>query len=128
MTIETTLVAEESPMEKQTILIVEDDEMTSAMLEMIAGEAGYHTLIAADGVTAIELYQQHEPAIVLLDLNLPQLNGYSFASLVRNFSGHKPRIIVVTSTPADYEQHLKELADGCLTKPIKRQELLDLLA
>jgi len=115
-------------MAQQTILIVEDDEMTSAMLEMIAGEAGYRTLIAADGVTAIELYQQHEPAIVLLDLNLPQLNGYSFASLVRNFSGHKPRIIVVTSTPADYEQHLKELADGCLTKPIKRQELLDLLA
>jgi DNA-binding response OmpR family regulator len=115
-------------MTQQTILIVEDDEMTSAMLEMIAGEAGYHTLIAADGVTAIELYQQHEPAIVLLDLNLPQLNGYSFASLVRNFSCHKPRIIVITSTPSDYEQHLKELADGCLAKPIKRQELLDLLA
>jgi DNA-binding response OmpR family regulator len=114
-------------MTKQTILIVEDDEMTSVMLEMIAGEAGYHTLVAADGVTAIELYQQHEPAIVLLDLNLPQLNGYSFASLVRNFSGHRPRIIVVTSTPADYEQHVKELVDGCLTKPIKRQELLELL-
>lgn len=115
-------------MEKQTVLIVEDDEMTSTMLEMIAHEAGYHALIAADGVTAIELYQQHEPAIVLLDLNLPQLNGYSFASLVRNFSGHTSRIILVTSSPADYEQHLQELADGCLTKPIKRQELLDLLA
>lgn len=115
-------------MAQKTILIVEDDEMTLAMLEMIASEAGYHTLIAADGVTALELYQQHEPAIVLLDLNLPQLNGYSFASLVRNFSGHTSRIIVVTSSPADYEQHLQELADGCLTKPIKRQELLDLLA
>ena len=115
-------------MAQKTILIVEDDEMTLAMLEMIASEAGYHTLIAADGVTALELYQQHEPAIVLLDLNLPQLNGYSFASLVRNFSGHTSRIIVVTSSPADYEQHLQELADGCLIKPIKRQELLALLA
>ena len=115
-------------MVQQTVLIVEDDEMTSAMLEMIAAEAGYHPLVAEDGVTALELYQQHLPAVVLLDLNLPQLNGYSFASLVRNFSDHKPRIIVVTSTPADYEQHLRDLADGCLTKPIKRQELLDLLA
>lgn len=115
-------------MTQKTVLIVEDDEMTLAMLEMIASEAGYHTLVATDGVTALELYQQHEPAVVLLDLNLPHLNGYSFASLVRNFSGHTSRIIVVTSTPADYEQHLQELADGCLTKPIKRQELLDLLA
>lgn len=113
---------------QQTMLIVEDDEMTAAMLEMIAREAGYHPLLAKDGVTAIELYQQHAPTIVLLDLNLPQLNGYSFASLVRNFSDHKPRIIVVTSTPADYEQHLSDLADACLTKPIKRQELLELLA
>ncbi len=115
-------------MAERTVLIVEDDEMTSAMLEMIVSEAGYQVLIASDGVTAIELYRQHEPVIVLLDLNLPQLNGYSFASLVRNFSDHKPRILVVTSTPSDYEQHLKELADGCLTKPVKRQELLDLLA
>lgn len=114
-------------MTQHAVLIVEDDEMTSALLEMIACDAGYQTFIAMDGLTAVELYQQHKPAVILLDINLPQLNGYSFASLVRNFSDHKPRIIVITSTPSDYEQHLKELADGCLSKPIKRQELLDLL-
>lgn len=115
-------------MHQLTALIVEDDEMTSTLLEMIISEAGYNALIAPDGVAAVELYQQRKPDLVLLDLNLPQLNGYSFASLVRQFSDHHHRIIVVTSSPADYEQHLKELADGCLTKPIKRQELLDLLA
>jgi DNA-binding response OmpR family regulator len=115
-------------MSQPAVLIVEDDEMTSAMLEMIVCEAGYQALIAMDGLAAVEIYQQHKPDVVLLDINLPQLNGYSFASLVRQFSDHKPRIIVVTSTPSDYEQHLKDLADGCLTKPIKRQDLLDLLA
>jgi DNA-binding response OmpR family regulator len=114
-------------MAQRSILIVEDDEMTSALLEMIAGEAGFETLIAMDGMAALELYQQRQPDIVLLDINLPQLNGYSFASLVRNFSDHRPRIFVVTSTPADYEEHLKDLVDGCLVKPIKRQDLLDLL-
>ncbi|ACD97186.1 response regulator [Trichlorobacter lovleyi] len=115
-------------MAQQTVLIIEDDEVTSALLEMIVSEAGFQALIALDGVSALELYQRHLPEVVLLDINLPQLNGYSFASLVRNFSDHKPRIIVVTSNPADYEQHLKELADGCLVKPIKRQALLSLLA
>jgi len=115
-------------MSERTILIIEDDEMTSAMLEIIAIEAGFQALTALDGLSALELYQKHLPEVVLLDINLPQLNGYSFASLVRNFSEHKPRIIVITSTPADYEHHLKELSDGCLIKPVKRQELLYLLA
>ena len=115
-------------MVQRTVLIIEDDEVTSAMLETIVSEAGFQALIALDGVSALELYQRHLPEVVLLDINLPQLNGYSFASLVRNFSGHRPRIIVVTSNAADYEQHLKELADDCLVKPIKRQALLSLLA
>ena len=114
-------------MAQPAVLIVEDDEMTSAMLEMVVVEAGFEALIALDGITAVQLYQQHLPDVVLLDINLPQLNGYSFATLVRNFSEHRPRIIVVTSTIADYEEHLKELADGCLIKPIKRQELLNML-
>lgn len=114
-------------MKQPIALIVEDDEMTSALLKMIVSEAGFEVLTALDGVAAIEQYQQFLPEVILLDINLPQLNGYSFATLVRNFSGHHPRIIVVTSTPADYELHLKELADGCLIKPINRQELLDML-
>lgn len=114
-------------MAERSILIVEDDEMTLTLLEMIVTEAGFQPLLAMDGLMALELYQQHLPEVVLLDINLPQLNGYSFASLVRNFSEHRPRIIVITSTPSDFELHLKDLADGCLIKPIKRQALLDLL-
>ncbi len=114
-------------MAERTLLIVEDDEMTAAMLESIGVAAGYTTIIADNGVSAIELFRQSEPDVILLDINLPKLNGFSFASLVRQFSIHQPRIIVVTSTSSDYELHLKELTDGCLLKPIKRQELLDLL-
>lgn len=115
-------------MAQPTVLIVEDDEITSTLLDVIVSKAGFQTLTAMDGVTAVELYQRHLPEVVLLDINLPQLHGYSFASLVRNFSEHRPRIIVITSSPEDYEQHLRELTDGCLTKPINRQELLTMLA
>ena len=114
-------------MSERTLLIVEDDEMTAAMLESIGQDAGYKTVLADNGICAVELFRQTEPDVILLDINLPKMNGFSFASLVRQFSTYQPRIIVVTSTPADYEEHLKELTDGCLLKPIKRQELLDIL-
>ncbi len=115
-------------MAQPTVLIVEDDEITATLISHIVSTAGFQTLTAMDGVTAVELYQQHLPDIVLLDINLPQLHGYSFASLVRNFSDHRPRIIVITSSLEDYEQHLRELTDGCLIKPINRQDLLQLIA
>lgn len=114
-------------MPERTLLIVEDDEMTAAMLETIGSSAGYQTFCADNGVSALELFQSNSPDVILLDINLPELNGFSFASLIRQFSTYQPRIIVVTSTPADYEEHLKELTDGCLLKPIKRQELLNIL-
>ncbi len=113
-------------MAKQTVLIIEDDEY----LDNAENDCQRSRFSGADcpgWLSALELYQQHLPEVVLLDINLPQLNGYSFASLSEIFD-HKPRVIVVTSTPANYEQHLKELADGCLVKPIKRQALLGLLA
>ncbi len=114
-------------MSEKTVLIVEDDEMTAALLEVIVKEAGFEPLIAIDGVSAIEQYQTHQPAIILLDIHLPLVNGYSIATLIRDFSNHQPRIFVVTSSPEDYEEHLKNLTNGCVTKPINRQKLLELL-
>lgn len=114
-------------MHDKRLLIVEDDEVTAGMLEQMVSVAGYEALIAHDGVAAVQLYQQALPAVVLLDINLPDLDGYSFATLVRNYSPHQPKIIVVTASPEAYEEHLREITDGCLAKPIVRQQLLALL-
>ena len=114
-------------MHEKRLLIVEDDEVTAGMLEQMVTAVGFEPLIAHDGIAAVQLYQQELPGVVLLDINLPDLDGYSFATLVRTYSEHQPRIIVVTASPEAYEEHLREITDGCLAKPIIRRQLLELL-
>jgi DNA-binding NtrC family response regulator len=77
------------------ILIIDDDEVLLRMLSITLAEEGYSVLTTADGPQGITLYKEHRPALVLLDLGLPSMNGIEVLKEIRRFD-NKAKVIVVT--------------------------------
>jgi len=80
------------------ILIVEDDENIRAMLQTALEMKAYSLSFAGDGLEALELLQTTTPSLILLDLNLPRMNGYA---LLETLEKQRPdlslRIIIITA-------------------------------
>ncbi|MEZ4606211.1 MAG: response regulator transcription factor [Deinococcales bacterium] len=112
-------------MEKRyTILIVDDKLSITQMLKEYLEEQGFDTLVADNGRNALYTARHHKPDLILLDIMMPQMNGYGFIELYRKES-HVP-IILLT---AKLEEEDKVLglnlgADDYVTKPFGLAELL----
>lgn len=65
------------------ILVVDDDADTLEICDSLLDRAGYDRALAASGEEAISLLEQHTPALIVLDLNMPGMDGWSVAALVR---------------------------------------------
>jgi len=115
------------------LLIVEDEGdnlyLLSSVLEKIFPKVTLYT--AHDGQEGLEKFKEHEPDIVLTDLNLPKISGMRLAEEVRSLKP-ETRIIVITGQSERTEVEAssgKELAaDHFLVKPIDVRELLNIIA
>jgi two-component system cell cycle sensor histidine kinase/response regulator CckA len=90
-----------------TILVVDDDPLVRNMAKSMLIRLGYSVLEAKDGVEAVEVFQQHHPAIrcVLSDLSMPRMNGWDTLAALRNLS---PNIPVILSSGYDEAQVMAE--------------------
>ncbi|MDX6556642.1 MAG: two-component system, OmpR family, alkaline phosphatase synthesis response regulator PhoP [Miltoncostaeaceae bacterium] len=108
-----------------TVLIVEDDEAIAESIAYHLGKAGYRTLQAGDGAQGLRLFRQQRPDLVILDLMLPQLDGWRFTEELRVEDSRVP-VIVCSARTSEYDRvHGLELgADDYVTKPFSMKELL----
>ncbi len=107
------------------ILIVEDDAKTSAFIERGIHAAGYETVAAADGLTGLHLAQENAFDLAVVDIMLPQLDGFRLIRELRNARIMFP--IIVLSAKASEENKIRGLeagADDYLAKPFSLAELL----
>lgn len=105
------------------ILIVEDEEPISDLIRMNLVKAGYHCDCAFDGATAADIIGQERFDLVLLDIMLPEINGYELLDYIK---GIDIPVIFITAM-SDLEQRVKGLkagADDYITKPFEIIELL----
>lgn len=113
-----------------TILVVEDYEDTSLAMRLALEDQGYHILEAADGEQAVEIAARERPDVVLMDLNLPKLDGFAATARIRaNPELSNMQIVAVTAYP-DADHRARALAVGCnayVTKPIDFDWLKELL-
>jgi len=90
------------------ILLVEDDVATRDMLQQVLEKAGWHVVSAANGRVALDLLQTVQPAVILLDLMMPELDGFGFVEEIQSHDGWRSLpIIVMTAkdmTPADQQR------------------------
>lgn len=107
-----------------TVLIVEDDVKISDMLANYLQMQGYTTLVCADGLDAVEVVRTRAPALVLLDLMLPRLDGVAVCTAVREFS--TVPIIMVTARVDEVDRllGLETGADDYVCKPFSPREVV----
>ncbi len=109
----------------QTVLIVEDDEAISDSIAYALERAGFRTLRAGDGGQGLRLFRQQRPDLVILDLMLPQVDGWRVAEEVRREDPRVP-VIVCSARTSEFDRvHGLEMgADDYVTKPFSMKELL----
>jgi len=107
------------------ILIVEDEKNIVDILSFNLGKEGYTTLEAYDGQTGLQLALEQDPDLILLDLMLPQMNGFDVCRTLRD-KGRTTPVIMLTAREeeADKVLGLELGADDYITKPFSMRELL----
>lgn len=106
------------------VLIVEDDLPLSDVLAFTLRRAGYDPVTAHDGLTALEVWRAEQPDFILLDLNLPKLDGLVVCRRVRSESATPIIILSVRGGEADVVKGLELGADDYMVKPFSPGELM----
>jgi CheY-like chemotaxis protein len=103
------------------ILVVDNNRDAADSLAMLLRMAGHQTHTAYDGQEALVMVGELTPDVVLLDIGLPNLNGYEVARRIREQGGTGPTLIAVTGwgSEDDYRQSLEAGFDEHLTKPVE---------
>jgi len=115
---------------KQQFLIVEDFEDSRFMMRRLLEMAGYSVIEATDGEQAISMAVAARPALILMDLSLPKLDGLSATRRIRQKKGLQNVPIVAVSAHDSDESRAEALDAGCneyVTKPIDFDRLSELI-
>ena len=109
------------------ILVVDDDADLRDVLTLSLEAEGYAVEAAADGARALEAVRRRQPALILLDMRMPVMDGWEFCKLLRREAPSPPPIIVMTAAvdPARIAAEVK--ADAWLPKPFGFSEFLRLV-
>jgi len=121
---------EESPAEppgaKGTVLLVEDEEQLRRVMKDLLEREGYKIVEAGDGIQALEQVDRHAPDVILLDLNLPGLDGHGVLSQLRSRPTTAGIPVIVLTARGDEDNEVRVLkagADDFLTKPFRARAL-----
>jgi signal transduction histidine kinase len=113
------------------ILVADDDEDARGWLTELLRQVGFQVDTAADGVDAVAVCKARRPHLVLMDLNMPRMDGYAAMRALRAIPGGPPMAIVaVTATAFDEGRDaiFEAGADGWLRKPVSEADLFDEIA
>jgi two-component system cell cycle response regulator DivK len=105
----------------ETILVIEDNEQNRYLLTFLLEKHGYRVVAVPDGARGVEVAKTLAPCIILLDIQLPSMDGYAVARALRQqVALRETPIVAVTSyaMPGDREKALESGCTGYIEKPI----------
>lgn len=103
------------------VLLIEDNEQNRYLATFLLEGAGYRVRWAPDGIRGLELAREAAPGIVLLDIQLPRMDGYAVSRALREIEGLEQVPIIAVTSYAMLGDREKALAAGCtgyIEKPI----------
>jgi len=118
------------PGARPRVLVVDDNKDYRDVVHYILVEGGYEVLTAEDGAQGLRMAREHKPNLVLLDFNMPALNGYEVLQELRSDETTR-KMLVMMFTGAPHRRHLREMGmdiDDFLEKPISNARLLEAVA
>ncbi len=112
------------------VLVVDDEPQVVWMLQFSLEAEGYQTYAARDGVAALEEVREHHPALMLLDIMMPTMDGWSVLEHLQELpEDERPRVVVVSarSSLRDRAKAAELGADAFVAKPFSVDDLIDVL-
>ncbi len=107
------------------ILVVDDDKNTRLLFRAELENAGYTVLTATDGREALEVMDREHVDLVVLDIMMPNMDGYEFTRMLRESQNNLPILMVsAKQLPADKHKGFIVGTDDYMTKPIDGEEML----
>ncbi len=113
-----------------SVLVVDDEPQVVWMLQFSLQAEGYETYSARDGRTALEEIREHRPKLMLLDIMMPVMDGWSVLEQIQSLpAGDRPRVVVVSarSSVRDRAKAAELGADAFVPKPFNVDDLLAVL-
>jgi putative two-component system response regulator len=122
------MAAAETPAsaERDVVLAVDDNEQNLQLLEEYLWSWGYDVVLARDGREAVDLYPRYNPSIIVLDVMMPNVDGYEACSMIKQSPAGRTIPILMLTALTGAEDKIRALecgADDFLNKPINREEL-----
>lgn len=116
--------------DKLKILIVEDDKSLLILYDMIIPDAVFEKQLVRDGVAAMEAYYSWRPDIILLDIMLPKMTGYTMLKEIRGKMAER-RTAIIIATSCDAEDEVMDCAkigiQGYIVKPFDLKKLAEMI-
>jgi signal transduction histidine kinase/CheY-like chemotaxis protein len=111
---------------RRKVLIADDDPLHLELVQNLLRPLGFIVFTARDGKTCVQLAEQCQPDLLMLDLSLPDMSGWSLAQQVRAIAGlERVRIMIVSANAHEYAPGSGPSHDGFVMKPIDLAQLLE---
>ena len=122
-------MASKHPPEPPRALIVDDDPDIRDVLELLLTTLGYQVRAAADGAEALAAAAEFSPRVVLMDLNMPVMDGFEAARQIRETHGDAVELIAYSAQSGQLiERKIRDAGfNSCLTKPADLERMIDAL-
>jgi CheY-like chemotaxis protein len=116
--------------ENGSVLVVDDEPQVAWVLRFTLEHEGYRTFTASNGVEALEELGRHRPKVVVLDLMMPEMDGWAvLREMTKLPTDERPRVIIVSALtgPDDKAKATALGADAFVPKPFDVEQLIDVL-
>ena len=117
--------------QKQHILVVDDSEDMRDLLQRLLERAGYRVVLAEDGQTSLTQAKRHHPDLVLMDLSLPDMDGWEAVRHLRKMREFRTTPIIAVTAHVSPQEEERAMAAGCtahIGKPFDTRVLLQSIA
>ena len=112
-----------------TVLVADDNDVAQRLCKRVLEKAGYTVLIAADGLQAVEVALSKRPAMILMDVAMPGIDGIEAMRRIKAEIPNQPIVIASAhSMASDRERFLAAGADDILSKPFRLADLVAIVA
>jgi len=111
---------------KQKILVVEDNDKNRELVKDILDLQGYHVLEARDGAEGVSMAKEHKPDLVIMDIQMPVMDGITAAKIIKNDPATKGITMIALTSFAmkgDRERFMEAGFDDYIAKPIDTRKL-----
>jgi CheY-like chemotaxis protein len=110
------------------VLVIDDDDSVADVAREVLRDAGYSVATVRHGAAALELVRHVAPDLILLDLSMPIMDGWSFVAQYRRMAKESARIVLFTGHPQAAEIARSLGADGYIIKPFEIDGLVGIVA